>query len=101
MTGAGAAEALLARFIALDDAARSSRQSLFERTELLRRAALILTLAPGSGDQSASEESAEALVSRWRDIARSLRGRSDWRAPLASTGRCNTPRRSRMRESRS
>jgi hypothetical protein len=60
---------------------------LFERTELLRRAALILTLAPGSGDQSASEESAEALVSRWRGIARSLRGRSDWRAPLASNGR--------------
>lgn len=98
MSSADDAHPLLARFLALDRAAQASRESFFERTEVLRRAALILALAPpgaglNSGDvgrgavHGAHEESATALVVRWRRSASSLRARGDWHAPIASDGR--------------
>jgi hypothetical protein len=98
LSDAADARPLLTRFLALDRAALASRQSFFERTEVLRRSALILALAPpGAGlhavavgrdvAQGTREESAEALVARWRGVATSLRARGTWRAPIASDGR--------------
>jgi len=98
LSGAADVRPLLARFLALDHAALASRQGFFERTEVLRRAALILALAPpGAGlhagdlgrvvGQGAREESAVALVARWRGVAAGLRARGDWRGAIASDGR--------------
>jgi hypothetical protein len=72
---------LLPRFVSLDFAAQTTRATALEPREALRRAALVLALAP------AGDVPAEALVADWRASVRALEARGGFSSPFRSSSR--------------